>query len=66
MNDRYGIFDSSTDQGDFTIEESIYNLLPKEDDQFTTPVKRKKYISKHPYDQAPTASTFGTKSTSIP
>ena len=44
-------------------EESIYNLIPKE--QFTAP-KQKRYRSQYPPNMAPTASTFGLKTTSKP
>ena len=42
-------------------EESIFNLIPKEKIE---PVKQKMYRSKFPYDMAPTATTFGLKTTS--
>lgn len=45
------------------FEESIYNLIPKERYE---PPKAAKYKSKHPHDVAPTASTFGLKTTSKP
>ena len=44
-------------------DESIYNLIPKE--QYTAP-KQKRYRSQYPPDLAPTASTFGLKTTSKP
>jgi len=44
-------------------EESIYNLIPKE--QFV-PQKQKRYKSQYPANLAPTASTFGLKTTSKP
>lgn len=44
-------------------EESIYNLIPKEQYQ---PVKAKRYRSQYPPNLAPTASTFGLKTTSKP
>ena len=45
------------------FEESIYNLIPKE--QYVPP-KQKRYRSQYPSDLAPTASTFGLKTTSKP
>ena len=45
------------------MEESIYNLIPKEQYQ---PVKQKRYKSQYPPNLAPTASTFGLKTTSKP
>lgn len=44
-------------------EESIYNLIPKE--QFVPP-KPRRYKSKHPHDLPPTGSTFGLNTTSKP
>lgn len=44
-------------------DESIYNLIPKE--QFV-PEKPKRYKSQYPANLAPTASTFGLKTTSKP
>ena len=44
-------------------EESIYNLIPKE--QYVQP-KAKRYRSQYPPNMAPTASTFGLKTTSKP
>lgn len=44
-------------------EESIYNLIPKE--QYIPP-KPKRYKSMHPHDLPPTGSTFCLKSTSKP
>ena len=44
-------------------EESIYNLIPKE--QYV-PQKQKRYKSQYPPNMAPTASTFGLKTTSKP
>ena len=44
-------------------EESIYNLIPKE--QYVAP-KPKRYRSQYPPNLAPTASTFGLKTTSKP
>lgn len=44
-------------------EESIYNLIPK--DQFVA-AKQKRYKSQYPPNLAPTASTFGLKTTSKP
>lgn len=44
-------------------EESIYNLVPKEE---VTQPKKKKYKSKYPADLPPTYSTFCLKTTSIP
>ena len=43
------------------MEESIYNLIPKE--QFVAQ-KPKRYRSQYPPNLAPTASTFGLKTTS--
>jgi hypothetical protein len=43
------------------FDESIYNLIPKE--QFV-PEKGKRYKSQFPPTMAPTASTFGLKTTS--
>ena len=45
------------------FDESIYNLIPKE--QFV-PGKGKRYKSQFPPNLAPTASTFGLKTTSKP
>lgn len=45
------------------FEESIYNLIPKE--QYV-PEKPKRYRSQYPPNMAPTASTFGLKTTSKP
>lgn len=45
------------------FEESIYNLIPKE---AYVPPKQKKHVSKHHPQTAPTASTFGLKTTSKP
>ncbi len=45
------------------IEESIYNLIPK--DVYVAP-KAKRYISKNDPKTAPTASTFGLKTSSKP
>ena len=45
------------------FEESIYNLIPKE--QYVAP-KPKRHKSQYPADLAPTASTFGLKTTSKP
>ena len=45
------------------FEESIYNLIPKE--QFV-PEKQKRYKSQYPSNLAPTASTFGLGTTSKP
>merc|ERR1711990_380903 len=45
------------------FEESIYNLIPKE--QFV-PEKQKRYKSQYPANLAPTASTFGLGTTSKP
>lgn len=44
-------------------DESIYNLIPKE--QYV-PEKPKRYKSQYPANLAPTASTFGLKTTSKP
>lgn len=44
-------------------EESIYNLIPKEQYQAAKP---KRYRSQYPPNLAPTASTFGLKTTSKP
>jgi len=44
-------------------EESIYNLIPKE--QYVAP-KPRRYKSQYPANLAPTASTFGLKTTSNP
>lgn len=44
-------------------DESIYNLIPKE--QYV-PEKAKRYKSQYPANLAPTASTFGLKTTSKP
>ena len=44
-------------------DESIYNLIPKE--QYV-PEKPKRYKSQYPSNLAPTASTFGLKTTSKP
>ena len=45
------------------FDESIYNLIPKE--QFV-PEKGKRYKSQFPPNLAPTSSTFGLKTTSKP
>ena len=45
------------------LEESVYNLIPKE--QYV-PDKPKRYRSQYPATMAPTASTFGLKTTSKP
>jgi hypothetical protein len=45
------------------FEESIYNLIPKE--QYVAQ-KPKRHRSQYPPDLAPTASTFGLKTTSKP
>jgi len=45
------------------MDESIYNLIPKE--QYV-PEKGKRYKSQYPPKLAPTASTFGLKTTSKP
>lgn len=45
------------------FEESIYNLIPKE--QYVAP-KQPRHKSMYPADLAPTASTFGLKTTSKP
>lgn len=45
------------------FEESIYNLIPKE--QYVAE-KQKRYKSQYPPNLAPTASTFGLKTTSKP
>lgn len=45
------------------FDESIYNLIPKE--QFV-PEKGKRYKSQYPPNLAPTASTFGLGTTSKP
>jgi hypothetical protein len=45
------------------FEESIFNLIPKE---AYVPPKDPRYKSKHSYTVAPTASTFGLKTTSKP
>ena len=45
------------------FDESIYNLIPKE--QYI-PEKPKRYKSQYPGNLAPTASTFGLKTTSKP
>jgi hypothetical protein len=45
------------------FEESIYNLIPKE--QYV-PEKPKRHKSQYPGDLAPTGSTFGLKTTSKP
>ena len=37
-------------------EESIYNLIPQENQ---APLKEKRYRSKYPHDTPPTSSTFG-------
>ena len=44
-------------------DESIYNLIPKE--QYVA-AKPKRYRSQYPPNMAPTASTFGLKTTSKP
>jgi hypothetical protein len=44
-------------------EESIYNLIPKE---IIEPVKEPTYRSQYPHWIAPTASTFGLKTSSFP
>lgn len=43
------------------FEESIYNLIPRE---YVPPPKQSRYRSKYPPNTAPTASTFGLKTTS--
>ena len=43
------------------FEESIYNLIPKE--QYVAP-KPKRHRSQYPHDLEPTGSTFGLKTTS--
>ena len=43
------------------FEESIYNLIPKE--QYV-PARQKRYKSQYPPNMAPTASTFGLGTTS--
>jgi hypothetical protein len=45
------------------FDESIYNLIPKEQFQ---PDKGKRYKSQYPPQMAPTGSTFGLKTTSKP
>ena len=45
------------------FEESIFNLIPKE---AYVPPKQPRHVSKHPSNTAPTASTFGLKTTSKP
>ena len=45
------------------IEESIYNLIPKE---YVPPAKERRYNSNYPKKIAPTGSTFLTNTTSIP
>jgi hypothetical protein len=45
------------------FEESIYNLIPKETHAAPKP---KRHRSMYPADLAPTASTFGLKTTSKP
>merc|ERR1712160_152304 len=45
------------------FEESIYNLIPKE--QYVAP-KPKRHRSQYPADLEPTASTFGLNTTSKP
>jgi len=45
------------------FEESIYNLIPKEQH---VPEKQKRYKSQYPGSLQPTASTFGLKTTSKP
>lgn len=45
------------------FEESIYNLIPKE--QYV-PEKQKRYKSQYPADLQPTSSTFGLGTTSKP
>lgn len=45
------------------FDESIYNLIPKE--QYV-PEKAKRHKSQYPSNLAPTASTFGLKTTSKP
>jgi len=45
------------------FDESIYNLIPKE--QYVAP-KPKRHRSQYPADLEPTASTFGLKTTSKP
>jgi len=45
------------------FEESIFNLIPKE---AYVPPKQQKHKSKHPSATAPTASTFGLKTSSKP
>ena len=45
------------------FEESIYNLIPKE---AYVPPKQAKHVSKHDPKTAPTASTFGLRTTTQP
>ena len=45
------------------FEESIFNLIPKE---AYVPPKQPRHKSKHPATTAPTASTFGLRTTSKP
>ena len=45
------------------FEESIFNLIPKE---AYVPPKQPRHVSKHGPGTAPTASTFGLKTTSKP
>lgn len=45
------------------MDESIYNLIPKE--QYV-PEKGRRHKSQYPSNMAPTASTFGLKTTSKP
>lgn len=45
------------------FEESIFNLIPKEP---YVPPKQKRHVSKYDPGIAPTASTFGLKTTSMP
>jgi hypothetical protein len=44
-------------------QESIYNLIPKEKIE---PAKTMRHRSQFPHDIAPTATTFGLKTTSFP
>lgn len=44
-------------------EESIYNLVPVERSE---PIKQPRHKSMYPPDIAPTASTFGLKTSSFP
>jgi len=45
------------------FEESIFNLIPKE---AYVPPKQQRHKSKHEFNCAPTASTFGLRTTSKP